>query len=156
MNERKPKLPALSGVGVVVRDIDQAIRYYSQTFGIGPFKTIVFEPEKHWVNGKPYPVKLKLAFAQMGAVELELLEPISDGPHKEFLDTYGEGLQHLGFNIDNYDEWMTYLKKQGIGILYNAEGNIEGLGHVRAAYLDSQAGKPGGTLIEICELKPIK
>lgn len=156
MKDEKPRLPALSGVGVVVRDIDKAIKYYSDTFGIGPFQTIVFEPDKHWVDGKPYPVKLKLAFAQMGPVELELLEPISDGPHKEFLDTHGEGLQHLGFYIDNYDEWMSYLKQQGIGILYNAEGNIEGLGHIRAAYLDSQAGKPGGTLIEICELKQIK
>jgi methylmalonyl-CoA/ethylmalonyl-CoA epimerase len=156
MSIRKPKLPALSGVGVVVRDIDKAIDYYSNTFGIGPFRTIMFNPEKHWVNGKPYPVTLKLAFAPMGSVELELLQPLSEGPHEEFLKTHGEGIQHLGFNIDNYDEWMSYLKQKGIGILYNAEGYIEGLGYVRAAYIDSQAGKPGNTLIELCELKPKK
>jgi methylmalonyl-CoA/ethylmalonyl-CoA epimerase len=155
MNIKKLQLPALSGVGVVVKDIDKAIDYYSETFGIGPFTTIMFKPEKHWVNGKPYPVTLKLAFAPMGgSVTLELLEPLSEGPHKEFLETHGEGLQHLGFNIDNYDEWMIYLKQKGIGILYNAEGDIKGLGYIRAAYIDSQAGKPGNTLIELCEVKP--
>ena len=62
----------------------------------------------------------------------------------------------MGFNIDNYDEWMSYLKQKGIGILYNAEGVIEDLGYVRAGYIDSQVEKPGNTLIELCELKPKK
>lgn len=156
MSAQKPKLPALSQVGIVVRDVEKAIEYYSETFGIGPFRTIIFNPEKHWVNGKPFPVTLKIAYAQMGPVELELLQPISESPHKEFLETHGEGIQHLGFNIDNYDEWVSYLKEKGIGILYNAEGDIEGLGYLRAAYFDSQAGKPGNTLIELCEIKPKK
>jgi methylmalonyl-CoA/ethylmalonyl-CoA epimerase len=154
---KRLKLPALSGVGVVVRDMDKAIAYYSKTFGIGPFNTIMFKPEKHWVDGEPFPVTLKLAFASLGgSVTLELLQPLSEGPHKDFLDNHGEGLQHLGFDIDNYDEWMAYLKQEGIGVLYNAEGYIEGLGHLRAAYIDSQTGKPGSTLIELSEVKPTK
>jgi len=157
MSVKKPKLPALSGIGIVVRDIDKAIDYYSKTFGIGPFRTIMFKPEKHWVNGKPFPATLKLAFASLGgSVEMELLQPLSEGPHKEFLDTHGEGLQHIGFNVDNYDEWMSYIKQEGIDILTNAEGYIEGLGYVRAAYLETGAGKPGNTLIEIAEVKPKK
>jgi catechol 2,3-dioxygenase-like lactoylglutathione lyase family enzyme len=157
MSVKRPKLPALSGVGVVVKDIDKAIEYYSKTFGIGPFRTILFSPEKHWVNGKPFPATLKLAFASLGgSVELELLQPLSEGPHKDFLDTHGEGIQHIGFNVDNYDEWMSYIKQEGIGILTNAEGYIEGLGYVRAAYLDPGPEKPGNTLIEISEVKPKK
>ena len=106
-----------------------------------------------WVDGKPFPVRLKIAIAHMGQVELELLEPISEGPHKDFLDTHGEGLQHLCFYIDNYDEWMVYLKQQGIKLLYNAEGHIKDRGYLRAAYLDTADGKPGNTLIEISEIK---
>ena len=157
MSKKKLHLPELSGVGIVVKDIEKAMEYYSKTFGIGPFRTVMFNPEKHWVDGKPFPVQLKLAFASLGgSVELELLQPLSEGPHKDFLETHGEGLQHLGFNVDNYDEWMSYLKREGIGILYNAEGYIEGLGYVRAAYLDSGDEKPGNTLIELSELKQEK
>jgi catechol 2,3-dioxygenase-like lactoylglutathione lyase family enzyme len=151
---QKLQLPALSQVGVVVKDVEKAVEFYSKTFGIGPFTTTIFEPEKHWVNGKPYPVKLKIAFAPMGPVTLELIEPLSESPHKEFLDSRGEGLQHLGFYIDNYDEWMSYLRQQGIGILYNAECDVEGMGHIRAAYMDTQTGKPGNILIELLEVKP--
>lgn len=156
MSAKKLQLPPLSQVGVVVKDVDKAIDYYSKTFGIGPFTTVVFKPEKHWVNGKPFPVTLKIAFAPMGPVQLELLEPLSESPHKEFLETHGEGLQHLGFYIDDYDEWISYLKQQGVGILYNAECDVEGMGHIRAAYMDSQAGKPGNILIELLEVKPKK
>jgi methylmalonyl-CoA/ethylmalonyl-CoA epimerase len=157
MSVKKPKLPPLTGIGVAVKDVDKAVKYYSETFGIGPFRTIMFSPDKHWVKGKPFPVKAKIAFASLGgSLELELLEPLSDGPLLDFINTQGEGLNHLGFNIDNFDEWMSYLKQKGIGILAQAESDIEGLGYIRSVYIDSQDGKPGNTLIELTELTPHK
>ena len=157
MSAKKIQLPALSQVGIVVRDMDKAIEYYSKTFGIGPFQVITFSPEKHWVRGKLSPATLKIALAPLGGgVEMELLQPLTDCPHKEFLDTHGEGLQHLGFDVDNYDEWMDYIKQEGIEIITSAEGHIEGLGFVRAAYMDPGPDNPGNTLMEISEITPEK
>lgn len=155
MTEKKGlALPALAQIGIVVGDLDKATEYYSRVFGIGPFSIIVFAPEKHWVRGKPFPITLNIAFAQMGPVLMELIEPVGDGPHKWFLDGKGEGLHHLGFIVDNYDAWINYLKQQGIEILMNAETDVPGMGHIRAAYMESD--KPGGVLIELIEVTPPK
>lgn len=153
---KKLSLPAMSQVGIVVKDLDKAMDYYATVFGVGPFNTFQFNPEKHWVRGKIHPVSLKVALAPMGQVEFELIEPLSDSPHREFLESYGEGLHHIGFVIDDYDEWMDYLKAQNIEILCNAELDAEGMGHVRAAYIDLQQGNPANLLVEIIEVKPFE
>jgi catechol 2,3-dioxygenase-like lactoylglutathione lyase family enzyme len=86
----------------------------------------------------------------MGAVQIELIEPVEgDAPHKRFLEERGEGLHHLGYYVDNYDEWRAYLKEQGIGILMEGETTIEGMGRVRAAYAETD--KVGGVLFEFVQ-----
>jgi len=46
-------------------------------------------------------------------------------------------MQHLGFIVDNYEERLGYLRDRGIAVLMNAETDVEGMGHVRAAHLQS-------------------
>ncbi|MFH1241898.1 MAG: VOC family protein [Pseudomonadota bacterium] len=146
-------LPPPAQVGVVVRDLNEAIDYYAKTFGLGPFQTIEFAPDQHWVHGKPSPIRLKIGMCQWGPLMLELIEPVEgDAPHKWFLDEKGEGMQHLGFIVDDYDEWLSYLKDKGIHVLMNAETDVEGMGHVRAAYMASDG--TGGVLFELIEIKP--
>ena len=89
-------------VGVVVRDINKAIAHL-EALGFGPFKfddthktfTIDFKGELH---GKPAEWKTTISNAQMGDVQLELLEPTEgDQALKETLDAQGEGLHHVGW-----------------------------------------------------------
>lgn len=153
MGEKKDQmvLPAPAQVGVVVRNLNDAIDYYSRTFGLGPFQTIEFAPAQHWVKGKPTPIRLNIGMCQWGNLQLELIEPVEgDAPHKWFLDEKGEGMQHLGFIVDNFDEWIAYLKEKDIGVLMNAETEVEGMGHVRAAYMESD--RVGGVLFELVEI----
>ena len=148
-------LPALAHIGIVVKDLKKAIEYYSSVFGIGPFRSSDFVLRKQLVKGKPFAGTLvNVVFAQMGPVEIELLEPVRDGPHKWFLDSKGEGLHHLGFNVDNYDAWMDYAKQQGIEIFLNADFDLPGTGHMRVAYLESD--KPGSVIFELIEFTPFK
>ena len=146
-------LPAPAQIGVVVKNLDNAMNHYSQVFGVGPFQVIEFAPAQHWLKGKPAPVRLNIGIAQWGNLQLELIEVVEgDIPHKWFLDEKGEGVQHLGFIVDNYDQWLSYLKDKGIDVLMNAETDVEGMGHVRAAYLESD--RVGGVLFELIEIKP--
>ena len=146
-------LPPPAQVGVVVKNVDEAIDYYTRVFGLGPFQTIEFAPDKHWVKEKPTPIRLKIGQCEWGSMLFELIEPVEgDAPHKWFLAEKGEGLQHLGFIVDNYDEWLSYLKDKDIGVLMNAETFVEGMGHVRAAYMESD--RTGGVLFELIEIKP--
>lgn len=146
-------LPAPAQIGVVVKNLDNAMNHYSQVFGVGPFQVIEFAPAQHWLKGKPTPIRLNIGIAQWGNLQLELIEVVEgDIPHKWFLDEKGEGVQHLGFIVDNYDQWLSYLKDKGIDVLMNAETDVEGMGHVRAAYLESD--RVGGVLFELIEIKP--
>lgn len=89
-------------VGMVVRDIEKAVAHF-EALGFGPFKfddehrtfTIPFKGELH---GKPAEWKTTISNAQMGDVQLELLEPTEgDQALKETLDAQGEGLHHIGW-----------------------------------------------------------
>jgi len=156
MDEKKKfTLPPVSQIGVVVKDLKKAIEYYSKVFGIGPFMTFEFAPKKHWLKGKPMPIKLNIAAAQWGPDMFELIQPVEgDAPHRWFLEKHGEGLQHLGFMVEDYDGWKDYLVQQGIDVLMEAETDVEGLGHVRGAYMESD--KTGGVLFELLDIKPLK
>lgn len=157
MSERSfgndPRLPSLGQVGVVVRDIQEAVKYYSTVFGIGPFDIYDFQPQRTWFKGKEVdPIKLKIAMADLGKVKLELIQVLEgEVPHREFLETHGEGLQHLGFYSDKYDEWKSYAKEQGMKILCEAEAQDELRGKRRGFYMDS--GKVGGVIFEIIEVQ---
>lgn len=149
---KKMVLPPPNQVGVVVKNLKKTMDYYSSAFGIGPFQTVDFVPAKFSVKGKLSSTRLRIGIAQWGPVELELMEIVEgDSPLNWFLKEKGEGLQHLGIIVENYDEWIGYLGKHGINVLMSAETDIEGRGHLKAAYIESDL--IGGVLFEIKEWK---
>ena len=54
-------------IGVVVKDVDQAVEYYSKTFGIGPWRTHMVErPRTHTtVYGEAASYKAKIGIARV-------------------------------------------------------------------------------------------
>jgi methylmalonyl-CoA/ethylmalonyl-CoA epimerase len=145
--------PNVGHIGVVVKDIEKVVKYYSSVFGMGPFEVYDFEPIKTWIRGKEVkPFRMKIAVADVGTPRLELLQVIhGDPPHRDFLNSHGEGLQHLGFYVENYDEWKSYVEAEGIDLLYEAEIVDDVRGKRRAFYMNS--GEIGGVLFEIIERK---
>lgn len=150
---RKSVFSKVDQVGMVVRDMDKAIEYY-QSLGIGPFeppKSLVYAERK--VFGKPIDIdsiKVKVFFAQMGPVQLELVQPVEgESLWKEFLETKGEGINHLGFFVDDIDKEEAELIKKGFRVPYRSRYQKGG----GAAYFDT--GKVGGVLFELVQWPPI-
>ena len=134
-------LPEVGQIGVVVRDVEKAIEYYSK-FGLGPFQVVEIAGE---VGSKM--VKAKLAFAQMGQVQLELIEIVEgETIHTEFLKKRGEGLHHLGFFVEDLEKEVDRWKKQGVGVLQAIEGFF--------AYMDT--AKIGGVILELISARQIE
>ena len=106
-------------VGVLVRDLDKAVEYY-EALGIGPFhppkKAI---PINRKVYGKPAPdVKNKAVIANIGQAHIELVQPIAGKSiQKKFLETRGEGINHLGFVVDDLDKETTRLIEKGFKVI---------------------------------------
>jgi len=142
-------LPPVSQIGVVVRDVNATVEFLSGVLGWGPFTTYEFLPEKHWFMGEPCPLKLGMGKTMLGDLELELMQPLEGmGLHREFLETHGEGLQHLGFLVDEYDEMFDRFTKAGFQPLESAETYLETYGgYLRAAYFNTH--KIGGIVCEI-------
>ena len=144
----KSLFPQLGQIGVVVRDLDRTVKYYSEILGLGPFR-FAFDrsiPETTY-RGEHRPLRLKQAWTQLGPVELELIEVLSgESTHTEFLRDKGEGLHHLGFFVPDLDNALAKAEKLGIGVIQS--GKIEGGGF---AYLDTE--KNGGVIFEFVQRK---
>jgi len=109
------KLPPVEQVGIVVKDMDKAIDYYSSKFGWGPFRVREVVMNGFTYLGKKGNCRLKMAFAQSGSLEIELIQVLEgETPHTEFLREKGKGIQHLGFRVDDLDGMLAALAKDGI------------------------------------------
>lgn len=144
------RLPGLFHIGWVVQDCAAAQRELSARLGAGPFLSAGEESrfDAALVHGKPVPFSLRIAFGVLGGVLLELLEPLDDrSPHAEFLASHGEGLHHLAFLVEDFDEQIAAA--DGLDRLIDGTGPGN---PVRWVYLES--GGFGGTVIELLERTP--
>ena len=151
IDELKTKLglPPVSQIGVVVRDVRKAADYYSSLFGIGPFTVYEFVPEKHWHMEELTYSKVLMGKAMWGNIELELITPLEGKSiHKDFLESHGEGLQHLGFNVPHFDELYERFIQEGFKPLLRGETYVETYkGYLKACYFDTR--RVGGIIFEI-------
>jgi methylmalonyl-CoA/ethylmalonyl-CoA epimerase len=132
-------------IGVVVRDLDRVRQVLSAVFGLGPFRTITYPPPgraslETFYHGQPGDFVYRLAFTELGPVELELIQPLEgDSVWKDFLEQHGEGIHHIRFNVPDVEAVIEYLKKQGIGVAQRGAGLRPG---TNFAVLDTE-GKVG-------------
>jgi len=145
----KLKVPKLGQVGIVVRDIDETIRYYKEAFGIGPWAVFEGEPAECIEKGQRITFRGRMAMAQTGRVELELIQILEGRSfHSDFLEEQGEGIHHIGFFVKDFDERLAAVREAGIGILH--QGFLKQMGlTIKYAYLDTTA--TGGVIIELIE-----
>jgi methylmalonyl-CoA/ethylmalonyl-CoA epimerase len=133
-------------VGVCVKNIAETVEFYESVFGIGPFAYRDVTYDNATFHGTVAGYRGKRAFAQMGPMMLELIELI-DGPtiHQEFMDVHGEGLHHLGFEVDDLQASMDEARRRGLEITQSFTRH-DGSGF---AYYDSD--RVGGVIFEVVE-----
>lgn len=118
------KVKEINHVAAVVRNLDDALRKHREILGIEPWIIHYFVPPFHretYVREKPANYTIKVAIARMGNMYYELIEPL-EGPsvQKEFLETKGEGLHHIGRRCESLEEVerdIETFKRQGVKIL---------------------------------------
>ena len=135
------KLERAVQVGIVVRDLERSTGLLTKIFGIGPFHFIEWpnRPEsKYFFRGRRERIKIRQAFVQVGALELELIQPLEgeNNAYRQFLDERGEGIHHILFETQDMDGTVSLVKEQGVEVLQNGDGIRPG---TRWALLDTQA-----------------
>jgi catechol 2,3-dioxygenase-like lactoylglutathione lyase family enzyme len=134
------ELKRLVQIGIVVRDLDQTTRTLTSLFGIGPFRFVEWpnRPEsKYYFRGNAEEIRISQAFVQLGAVEVELIQPVAGerNAYKEFLDQNGGGIHHVLFEVPDIDQALEQLEKSGVKVLQAGTGIRPG---TRWALLDTQ------------------
>ena len=117
LSPAKAKVNGINQVCIVVKDAQLAAENYWNILGIGPWDIYAWEAPlvyDYKYYGKPAWARTKMALAQVGAVQLELMEHI-DGVsiYQDFLMEHGEGLNHLNFLVDDVDATAEILAKEG-------------------------------------------
>ena len=125
VNRQSFRVDEIVQVAVVVKNLQKAMENYWKTLGIGPWSIYTYAPpalREPMVRGKLVNYSMRLAIAQVGSVQLELIEPL-EGPsvYKEFLAERGEGLHHIQSRIENVDETLAAFKEMGINILMSGK-----------------------------------
>lgn len=106
-------------VCIIVREIEKAAAYYS-SLGIGPWRDLV-SPNEFAALNVPNPAAfpgLLYKYANLSNIQIQLCQPGPlDSPQRRFLDTRGEGVFHLGFEVENCDEGEAEAVKNGLSVL---------------------------------------
>ena len=123
-------------VSYAVTDIPKVVESWSRLYGIGPWTY----RENGGKDAKGRPWKIRMAFANVGPLEIELVQCLEGRIFQsKFLDKWGEGVHHLGVFVDDVDAEAKKLVAQGANLLIHDPGQF--------AYLD--AGGPGGAIFEL-------
>jgi len=142
----------ITQIGIVVKDIDKSAQAYAEIFGVKKPEAVITAPqsETHALyKGQPTEARAKLAFFQFKNISLELIDPIG-GPStwQEFLETKGEGVHHIAFNIKKSGEKLKCLAEKGINI--DQQGDFRG-----GCYKYLNATEPLKVILEFLERKLI-
>jgi len=104
-------------VGIVVKNISEAIDKYAAALGINKDKVVV--EVMSYMTGKGETEEFKYAFLPLAKGKnnfIELVEPITPGPTARYLEKHGEGLFHLAFESSNISETIRDFQEAGIPV----------------------------------------
>jgi methylmalonyl-CoA/ethylmalonyl-CoA epimerase len=135
-------------IGLVVRDIKKTAQTFADFFGMDVPEIKITQPVEQsftQYHGEPSAAQAKLAFFNMGSLQLELIEP-NDHPStwREHLDQHGEGVHHIAFVVNDMKEKLNTLSGLNIPVIQKGEYK-----NGRYAYVDSTG--PLKVILELLE-----
>jgi len=120
-----------------VQDIDAALNFWEQTFGL----------KLDHVEDVPSQ-KSKVAFLPLGESEIELVQPTtSDSGLANFLEKRGEGMHHICIEVSDIDATLAELKSKGVRLINEIPEELPGR---KMAFIHPKAAN--GVLVELYQL----
>lgn len=140
-------------VGIVVRDIEAAMKHWVKVCGVGPwfYTDRLAVTEFSYKGVRRDDLHLSIALANSGDVQLELMQQRCDTPsmYQDFLRAGREGMQHWSSWPADYAARLEYALSHGYSI-----GQQGDSARGRFVYLLNE-GHPG-SVIEMADLTPAR
>ncbi len=141
----------ISQVGMVVKDLQAVMEAFYRADGIAPWRIVTTgaPPLTCLYHGRLAEYQIKLATAQSGPMQLELIQYVSgDTIHRDFLEAGRTGLEHVGIFVPDLEKALQPYLDRGIGLLQTGKGmGVQGDGCY--AYLDTEP--IFGTILELIQ-----
>ena len=130
---------AIDHVGIAVPDLDEAIAFYTSTFGM----TVAHEE----TNEEQGVREAMVAVGDTGS-HIQLLAPLSpESTIGKFLERSGPGLQQLAYRVTDIEVVSTILRERGLRLLYDAPRR--GTSNSKVNFIHPKDA--GGVLVELVE-----
>ncbi len=127
---------SIDHLGIAVRSIDRALRFYQGQLGlaVAARETVPHE-------------KVRVAMLPLNGSRIELLEPTeADSPVGKFLDKRGEGLHHVALKVPDLNAVVERLRASGARLLNEPRAGAGG--HF---YVFVHPASAGGVLLELIQ-----
>jgi methylmalonyl-CoA/ethylmalonyl-CoA epimerase len=136
------KVLGIDHVGIAVADLDEAIAWYGEAFGLEATHTEVNEEQG---------VREAMLSAGDGGAAVQLLAPLRpDSAIGKFLDHNGPGIQQMAYRVVDIEATSDALRAQGKRLLYPEPRR--GTAGSRINFLHPKDA--GGVLVELVEPAP--
>mgnify|MGYP006054309091 FL=1 len=130
---------AIDHVGVAVPDLDEAIAFYTSTYGMR-----MLHEETNEEQGVR---EAMMAVGDSGSC-IQLLAPLSpESTIAKFIDRRGPGIQQLAYRVTDLDAVSATLRERGLRLLYDAPRR--GTSNSRVNFIHPKDA--GGILVELVE-----
>lgn len=130
---------AIDHVGVAVPDLDEAIAFYRDSYGM--------ELAHEETNDEQGVREAMMRVGDSGSC-IQLLAPLDDSSTiAKFLDRNGQGIQQLAYRVEDIDAVCTTLRERGLRLLY--ETPKRGTSNSRVNFIHPKDAR--GILVEIVE-----
>jgi methylmalonyl-CoA/ethylmalonyl-CoA epimerase len=139
LNDVQHLFTAIDHVGIAVPDLDEAITFYTETYGM----TVAHE-ETNEEQG------VREAMVRVGAGDsmIQLLAPLTaESTIAKFIGRSGPGLQQLAYRVTDIDAVCATLRERGLRLLYDAPKR--GTSNSRVNFIHPKDA--GGVLVELVE-----
>ena len=130
---------AIDHVGVAVPDLDEAIAFYRDTYGM----TLAHEE----VNEEQGVREAMMAVGDSGSC-IQLLAPLNEqSTIAKFLDSKGPGIQQMAYRVTDVEAVSAILRERGVRLLYDVPKR--GTSGSRVNFIHPKDA--GGVLVELVE-----
>ena len=130
---------AIDHVGIAVRDLDEAIEFYSSTYGM--------RLAHQEVNEEQGVREAMMAVGDSGSC-IQLLAPLNDeSTIAKFLDRSGPGVQQVAYRVEDVEAVSQVLRDRGLRLLYDEPRR--GTSDSRINFIHPKDA--GGVLVELVE-----
>ena len=134
-----PLFVCIDHVGIAVRDLDEAIAFYADTFGM-----TVRHEETNEEQG------VREAMVGVGDTDqcIQLLAPLDEtSTIAKFIDRSGPGLQQLAYRVTDVEQVSAVLRERGLRLLYDEPRR--GTSDSRVNFVHPKDA--GGVLVELVQ-----